>query len=455
MAVSRRLRFEIFRRDNHTCRYCGATGEGVKLVIDHVTPQALGGGDEPSNLATACDACNSGKTSIAPGSPLVDQVAEDAVRWSSAIQAAGAKLLGDLDRRNAARAKFEEVWNGWGTGSGDDRRAVERPDGWTLTVDRLLAAGLPMPVLLDCLDVAMRTSKVTASNKFRYMCGIAWKKVTELQEAARAGLDGPGHEATHVTNEEALSSWAEYAREMLDQYLQPAEVERLIARSQEPDDDGTVLTEEAAVINALYEASRYALALRNNVTRIGRTALGLIAGGEGIQAFARSEALFALEDEGDEVDEAWLHLRIAEWVTALLHFKTLSLDAQAGFLECADKFGFYKVFEGPGTEGLADLLFAAQYAATRANGWVQSRICPVGGRDDEPIPCTNEVGQVVWFEDCWVGWCARRECRGHRLCEDHTLAYLTGERPHPLKGEPAVVIRTEDIPRGFSDDPPS
>ena len=57
MAVTKRMRFEILRRDNHACRYCGATAPDVKLVVDHVTPVALGGTDSPDNLVASCAAC--------------------------------------------------------------------------------------------------------------------------------------------------------------------------------------------------------------------------------------------------------------------------------------------------------------------------------------------------------------------------------------------------------------
>lgn len=57
MAVSKRTRFEVLRRDNHTCRYCGQAAPDVKLTVDHVTPVALGGTDDPANLVTACAEC--------------------------------------------------------------------------------------------------------------------------------------------------------------------------------------------------------------------------------------------------------------------------------------------------------------------------------------------------------------------------------------------------------------
>lgn len=71
MAISNRLRFEIFRRDGFRCTYCGLTAQEVALTVDHVTPRALGGMDHPSNLTTACEPCNSGKSSTLVNSPLL------------------------------------------------------------------------------------------------------------------------------------------------------------------------------------------------------------------------------------------------------------------------------------------------------------------------------------------------------------------------------------------------
>lgn len=80
MAVSKRLRYEILRRDNHACRYCGASAPTVKLNVDHVIPQALGGSDKPTNLVTACADCNSGKTSSLPNAEPVADVEQEAFR---------------------------------------------------------------------------------------------------------------------------------------------------------------------------------------------------------------------------------------------------------------------------------------------------------------------------------------------------------------------------------------
>lgn len=201
MAVSRRLRFEVLRRDNYTCRYCGASAPDVKLTVDHVNPSSLGGEDRPENLVTACDSCNGGKSSIPPDAGVVANVAADALRWAEAMLKAADEAIEDIDRRNEARAEFDEAWSVWGVGPEGARRPIPRPNDWELSVDRFIAAGLPMAILLDCVDKAMRNSKVRPDATFRYMCGIAWKKVQQLQEAARESLaagGAPAVTADHV-----------------------------------------------------------------------------------------------------------------------------------------------------------------------------------------------------------------------------------------------------------------
>jgi hypothetical protein len=64
MAVGKRLRFEIFKRDGFRCQYCGATPVQEPLQCDHIIPVASGGTNDPENLITSCAACNIGKSSV-------------------------------------------------------------------------------------------------------------------------------------------------------------------------------------------------------------------------------------------------------------------------------------------------------------------------------------------------------------------------------------------------------
>lgn len=180
MPVSKSLRYQVLRRDNHTCRYCGRSAPEVRLTVDHVVPETLGGSDKPENLAAACSDCNSGKSATPPDAAQVAQVQDDAIRWSAAVRAVAADMVAEVDRRNELRDQFEQGWLAWTFGGA----TAPLPGGWRETVDSFIAAGLPLPVLLECVDIAMGRARVDVDSKFRYMCGIGWKRVSELQQAA-------------------------------------------------------------------------------------------------------------------------------------------------------------------------------------------------------------------------------------------------------------------------------
>lgn len=63
-SISKKIRFEVFKRDKFTCQYCGKTAPDVVLEIDHIKPVSKGGSNEILNLVTACMECNRGKTNI-------------------------------------------------------------------------------------------------------------------------------------------------------------------------------------------------------------------------------------------------------------------------------------------------------------------------------------------------------------------------------------------------------
>ena len=62
MSLSKRLRFEVFKRDKFTCQYCGAHPPSVVLEADHIHPKSKGGKNDINNLITACFNCNRGKS---------------------------------------------------------------------------------------------------------------------------------------------------------------------------------------------------------------------------------------------------------------------------------------------------------------------------------------------------------------------------------------------------------
>jgi hypothetical protein len=184
MALSKRLRYEILRRDAYTCRYCGAKAPDVPLRVDHVTPVALGGSDNPTNLVTACEPCNSGKSSVPADAAVVAGVDDDALRWAAAMGQAAENLKAQQRPKLAYRDVFQDSWNEWTYTHQGKKETFELPANWKASLDTFREAGLPEEVWSDIIDKAMTNPLVKADNTFRYCCGIAWRMVRELQEEA-------------------------------------------------------------------------------------------------------------------------------------------------------------------------------------------------------------------------------------------------------------------------------
>lgn len=70
MSLSKRVRFEVFKRDGFRCTYCGQNPPQVVLEVDHIIPRANGGKDEIGNLTTSCFDCNRGKSDNAVDSKI-------------------------------------------------------------------------------------------------------------------------------------------------------------------------------------------------------------------------------------------------------------------------------------------------------------------------------------------------------------------------------------------------
>lgn len=110
-AISKKVRFEVFKRDNFTCQYCGKKAPDVILHIDHINPVSKGGDNSIINLVTSCECCNSGKS---------DVVLSD----DSAIQ----RQRQQLEQLNQRREQLEMMlkWrDGLGELKADEVRAAE------------------------------------------------------------------------------------------------------------------------------------------------------------------------------------------------------------------------------------------------------------------------------------------------------------------------------------------
>lgn len=179
MALTKRIRYEVLRRDDFACRYCGARAPEAALTVDHVMPIALGGSDDPTNLVTACRDCNAGKSSTSPDDPIVADVAADALRWAQAIEVAAGQLEQSIRDDKTFVGEWLETWEKW---SEIDYLPVDFDE----SLKRFRAGGLSLEVLKDNAFRATGARHVTYRNQFRYFCGICHNQIREIRDAATA-----------------------------------------------------------------------------------------------------------------------------------------------------------------------------------------------------------------------------------------------------------------------------
>lgn len=170
-ALSKRTRFEVFKRDQFVCQYCGAHPPDALLHVDHIIAVANGGTNDTDNLVTACQDCNLGKGAIplsaAPQS-LADKAAEVAERE--------AQLRGYSDIMAAKRERLErETWEVMEVlVPGSTEEGVRRD--WFASVKRFVER-LGFHATLDAAEIARARHRFNRNVSFRYFCGICWRRI--------------------------------------------------------------------------------------------------------------------------------------------------------------------------------------------------------------------------------------------------------------------------------------
>jgi len=119
--ITKTIRFEVFKRDQFKCQYCGASAPDVLLQVDHINPVAKGGGNDVINLITACFACNSGKrdkllsdkTVVLKQKQQLEQLQERREQLDMMLQwHEGLKILSD-DIYKSLKAHWEDNTKGY------------------------------------------------------------------------------------------------------------------------------------------------------------------------------------------------------------------------------------------------------------------------------------------------------------------------------------------------------
>ncbi len=174
MAVGKKLRFEILKRDGFTCRYCGRRPPEVILNVDHVLAVSKGGGDEPINLIASCWECNSGKSDADISSEVIPpQPPRKSDSDLQKLREAHDKITEQRGRNWQWTSDFIETWKQL---SGENPYEPDIDSQMRDSLKCFLKKMTPAEIT-EALQITFESSKVKDSNRFRYFCGVCWRMI--------------------------------------------------------------------------------------------------------------------------------------------------------------------------------------------------------------------------------------------------------------------------------------
>lgn len=173
ISISKKTRFEIFKRDRFTCQYCGAHPPNTALEVDHIVAVSLGGSSERDNLVTACLECNRGKAArdlrVIPES-LIDKA--ERIKESEAQLRGYQKILkAKRDRLESEKWQIVSViWPSADSCRRDYLRSI------VVFLERL-----GFDAVFEAAEIASAARIWNDNRRFRYFCGCCWKRIDEAQ----------------------------------------------------------------------------------------------------------------------------------------------------------------------------------------------------------------------------------------------------------------------------------
>ena len=172
-AIGKKLRFEVFKRDEFTCVYCGATPPSVILQIDHIHPVAEGGSNHIDNLITSCQPCNIGK-----GANLLTNIPQSLKEKASFVAEQEAQLKGYYEIMQMQQDRIDaEIWQ-----IAEILDSVTPENGinrdWAQSIKKFLN-NLGFFVVKDASEIARAKYKYGGKKTFLYFCGICLNRMKD------------------------------------------------------------------------------------------------------------------------------------------------------------------------------------------------------------------------------------------------------------------------------------
>jgi len=171
MAITKKIRFEVFKRDYFKCQYCGKTPPDVTLEVDHIKPKSKKVTDDINNLVTACFDCNRGKKHIELNKlPNTIILNSEILKEKESQYLEYQKLLTKINKRiDSDILRVENIYN-----------EMFLKYCFTESFKRVSVKNFVSKLgLNDVMDsMSLACSKINdPSDALKYFCGICWNKI--------------------------------------------------------------------------------------------------------------------------------------------------------------------------------------------------------------------------------------------------------------------------------------
>jgi hypothetical protein len=179
--TSKKLRFEVFKRDGFRCQYCGQTPPEVKLEADHILAVANGGETKIENLITACFDCNRGKAARPLGQipDSLQSTIDERLERAAQVEAYSAFLM---EMRQKEEAILDEIGFYWFNQFEDKKNSYVFGSARIPSIRTFLKHLAPAEIL-EAIDIAFArlplTNRDTDYKTFKYFCGVCWNMIRQ------------------------------------------------------------------------------------------------------------------------------------------------------------------------------------------------------------------------------------------------------------------------------------
>ena len=174
MSITKKMRFEVFKRDGFRCAYCGRTPPVVTLEVDHIQPKSRGGKNDINNYITACFDCNRGKRDIPLDKipPLLSQNIEVLKEKETQLKEYR-RFIEKVERRE--KKDIEDISQIYR----DSYPEYDFSDNFKYVSIRKFIQLLPKHEVMDSLRKAVSKFSYNKEDATKYFCGICWRKIKD------------------------------------------------------------------------------------------------------------------------------------------------------------------------------------------------------------------------------------------------------------------------------------